>query len=485
MINIDNLKENKILQFFEVLSHIKKIQLLRHISEFQLLEISKKLTKQTYLPNDEIIKEGTKGDNIYFLYRGKIQIFKDKKFIREYQDYACFGEIGVLKNINHTASVIAVTKASVYLLTKEDFFRFIDGSMLKYLSKKLALMDTFNLDLNKLYFSKELGKGKFGSVSLVYDNQHKNVYAIKAVSKEEAEKKKILTRYFQKEREILLTLDHPFIVKLIKTFQNKKNVFYLMEYINGFELNKYLSSRKDKSLKNRKETQFYAGSLLVVINYLNSKNLIHRDIKPDNIMINENGYITVIDFNTCSEIKDLTSTLVGARHYIAPEILLGKGYGMSVDYWSIGVVAYKIYYGTIPFGKGMSDPVDIYRDILWGTPTFPEEDEASEFIGNLLKKNVWERTCNLELIKKEKFFSDFSWNDLIDLKIIPTFIPPTKAINIEECYKKGNEVKYVDYLEQQQKKNEEKQEKKKSDVDHDEIDKEEIEKYNPDWAKDF
>jgi cGMP-dependent protein kinase len=184
------------------------------------------------------------------------------------------------------------------------------------------------------------------------------------VEKKTAEKQRILIKYFQTERKILLALDHPFIVKLVKTYKNENYVFFLMELINGIVLSKYLESRQPDTDYYFYQAQFYIASLLVVVDYLNNKSIIHRDIKPDNIMIDNKGYLKVIDFGTAMEITDFTSTITGTPHYIAPEILLGKGYNFSVDYWSVGVTAYEICFNCFPFGNKARDPMEVYKEVL-------------------------------------------------------------------------------------------------------------------------
>jgi cGMP-dependent protein kinase len=253
-----------------------------------------------------------------------------------------------------------------------------------------------------------------------------------------------------------------------------------MEFINGCELSTYLSQRKSMHLYNKEETQFYIASLLLIITYLNSKNIIHRDIKPDNIMINASGYITLIDFNTCREIKDLSSTLAGTPHYMAPEILIGKGYGLSVDYWSIGVLCFYLYFGYLPFGNGMNDPIEIYKDIIRGKISYPVKDEVSEFISGLVKKNVWERMCSFELLKRTRLFEVFNWNELIDLKVKPLFIPKQR-INVEEVVRKGNCClqKYSEFLNKEGKvKDMEGEESESGDEDSMEV-------YDVEWDRDF
>ena len=152
--------------------------------------------------------------------------------------------------------------------------------MKKYLLKKFALQDT-SITLKDLHYIKFLGKGKFGSVSLVHN--HKNIYAIKAISRKSVDKQKILAKYFVNERRIMLTLDHPFICKMVKSMKNSSFCFLLMEFVNGKNLDEYLSTRVIK--KSIYETQFYIGSMLLMLEYLQKKLIAHRDIKPSNIMM--------------------------------------------------------------------------------------------------------------------------------------------------------------------------------------------------------
>ena len=436
-----------LLDFYERISHLKQIQIFKNISDSKLLQIGKLMIKKKYNKGDVIIQENTEGKYIFFLYKGKVHILNNRgKKIREYQDCVCFGEISLLTNKPHTATVVATDAAYTSLLAKQDFDIILDNNMLTYLTNKINLMDNSLLVLGDLYYVAKLGEGKFGHVSLVHDC--KNVYAIKAVNKILAQKKKMLTKYFIKERNILLSIDYPFIIKLVKTFQNPDYVFYLMEYVRGYEMSTLLNKRNEKDLRNRVHTQFYIASVLLIVNYLHSKKIAHRDIKAENIMIDENGYVKLIDFNTCVEIKDLTATIAGTPHYMAPELLLGKGYNFSVDYWSIGILAYKIYYGYFPFGNNMSDPMDIYQDILKKELAIPynSNETFTNFIKKILNKHPRERLCNFEQIKAHSFFFEFNWDELVDMKMTPPF-EPTVKFDIEECLNNKKQ-KYVDMIKQ-------------------------------------
>ena len=148
----------------------------------------------------------------------------------------------------------------------------------------------------------------------------------------------------------------------MKSLKNETYCFFLLEFINGKNLDDYLTERK--YLRNNFETKFYIASLLIIIDYLHKKNIAHRDLKPSNIMIDKIGYIKLIDFGTSKIINDFTQTIIGTPHYIAPEILIGKGYSLTSDYWSIGICMYEIFYGSYPFGNNATDILEVYKDIL-------------------------------------------------------------------------------------------------------------------------
>jgi len=274
------------IKLLGLVSYIKKIKLFQNISITKLVCIGNVMDETNYLKGQVIFEDNSDGDKIYLIYSGRVKIMKDDKLVREIEEGNCFGEISLLLNEKHSATVIAASDyVVIYTLTKEFFLKFFDTKMIEILINKISLQDRFNTSLDDLYLIKKIGQGKFGSVSLVHNT--KNVYAIKAVNLQMVEKNKYLIKYFQKERNILLSIDYHFIVKLIKTLKNHEYIFYLMEYVKGVTLAKHLSVRHKHKLKNRRETEFFIASLLLIVDYLNKRNIAHRDLKPDNIMVNE------------------------------------------------------------------------------------------------------------------------------------------------------------------------------------------------------
>ena len=439
---------SKATKFFYNLLHLKKIQIFRNTSDTRLIEICKMMNKEKFDSGQVIFNDGDEGDKLYLIKKGKIEVFKDNRLIREIGEGNCFGELAILVNTPRTATIKAKTKVTLYSLTKENFKSIVDKNLLSYLIQKMSLQDSFVTTLNDLYYCKCLGKGKFGNVSLVHNGKY--FYAIKAVSLKVTEKRKNLIKHFIQEKNVLQTLDHPFIMKLVRTFKNKENIFYLTEFINGKVLDK-LIEKKRNSFRNYYETQFYISFLFIILDYLNAQKICHRDLKPDNLMIDEKGYLKLIDFGTSIQLtNNFSNTITGTPHYIAPEVLLGKGYSFSCDYWSVGIITYELYYGVYPFGQNASEPMEVYKEVMKKDLTFPDNgnEVVNDFIKSLLHKKVYHRLCSLKKAKESKFFDNFPWDDLVDFKLKPPH--KVKGVELEEI--SNYTLKYVDYLQKEKNK---------------------------------
>jgi cGMP-dependent protein kinase len=473
IMKIDLIKDKeKPLNILRAINKLKKIYLFRNLSDETLESIALGMKKQKFKPNEYIIEENTEGDLFYLIIKGRVRITVKGNYVRDLDSGDCLGENVLLTdNQLRTASAMALEKVLCYVLSKSEFQVILnDNNTKEYLMKKLALQDT-EISLDSLNYIKFLGKGKFGTVSLVHN--HKNIYAIKAISRKSVEREKILARYFVNERKIMLSLDHPFIVKIVKSMKNQHFCFLLIEYINGTNLDQYLTKRENK--QNVYETQFYIGSILLMLDYLQKKFIAHRDIKPSNIMIDHNGYLKMIDFGTAKILTDYTSTIIGTPHYIAPEILQGRGYSLSCDFWSLGVCMYEIFYGKYPFGNYANEVIEIYKEILKNNFMFPVENSKVEnvnyFIKGLLNKKVNERTCNVSSLKKKPFFEGFEFDKLNDFKLKAPYKPNKQ--NFEKYLNENNP--YENYVK------EDCTAIKKKGKDNEEIPSD----YDPNWADEF
>ena len=205
-----------------------------------------------------------------------------------------------------------------------------------------------------------------------------------------------------------------------------------MEFINGKNLDDYLTRIRKMNLN---ETRFYIGSILIMVEYLQKKLIAHRDIKPANIIIDSNGYLKMIDFGTAKILHNYTNTVIGTPHYISPEILDNGGYSLSCDFWSVGVCMFEMFYGVYPFGHYANEVLQIYKEVLRKEPHFPSNEpkysHVNNFIKDLLTKKVNQRICNVSVLKKKPFFEGFDFDQLIDFKLKPPYLPNVKDVQIE------------------------------------------------------
>merc|ERR1719346_486657 len=159
---------------------------------------------------------------------------------------------------------------------------------------------------------------------------------------------------------------------LVKTFETAKSVYILTELITGGELHGAI--RQIPTVLSRAQAQFYTGSLVIVLEELADRNIVYRDLKPENVMLDQQGYLKLIDFGIAKKLeegKSRTFTMIGTPHYMAPEVMRGHGYGTPVDLWSLGVMQYEFVCGYLPFADELDDPTDVCTAILEETLTFP------------------------------------------------------------------------------------------------------------------
>ena len=424
------LYKNNNLDIFETVRNLKRVKLLNNMHEIEMLEIAKVIKNEVYKDNTVISKEGELANKFYIVKKGKIKLYQKQKFIRELDAGGFFGEIPGISGVVKLFTAISVGETECYVINKKNFSVLEESSILEYI-KNYGFLDDLNIELSDLFIVKSLGKGKFGQVYLVHNQKH--FYAIKSALLSEILKTEKL-QYYLKEKEIMKMLDFPFILRLVKTLKTDYHIFFLEEHIEGISLRDYLSNRKKENNKNIHETEFYGAILLLVLNYIHKKRIIHRDIKPDNCMIDQKGYLKVIDFGISKYLndQDITNTVCGTPHYMAPEIISGKGYSFSADYWSFGITLFEIFYDYLPFGQGARDILDIYQQILRKKlilPYDPKFNEFNSFLKLILAKNIVHRVCNYHLLKSHPFFHNFQFEHLLNHSIKPPFIPEVENFN--------------------------------------------------------
>ena len=307
-------------------------------------------------------------------------------------------------------------------------------------SKEIPEEKVAIVKLEEYDFFQKLSKVNYGIVKLCRNIESGQYYSMKILKKIDILESKIVEHLYN-EYKILLKIYHPFIVQLkgINT-QDPKALYFLFEFVQGGELLNLL----ERNLKFPEEqAKFYAASLITVIDYLHKKNIIFRNLTPDNILINSNGYIKLINFNNAKILKnDYTYTLCGTPEYSSPEMLNRKGHNKSHDLWSLGIIIFHMLIGHTPFED--IDPIKIQQKILKGKPNFPKTINISKDAKNLIKHllNVDPKKrlgCGkngiYELISSP-FFKGFDWKNLLFQNLIPPYKPLIKGNNDISNYRK-------------------------------------------------
>jgi len=341
--------------------------------------------------------------------------------------------------------------------------------------KKFAQKRRKRLKVDDFEKIKVIGRGAFGEVRVCRKKDTNEIYAMKVMKKSEMVKKNQVA-HIRAERDVLALADNPWVVKLHFSFQDELNLYLVMEFLQGGDL---MTVLMDKDILSEEATRFYVAEIALAIMSVHKLNYVHRDLKPDNILLDKTGHIKLSDFGLCKAFeepqsvpyleqykkvaadpkdkdiktgqdKDMKSqrnkwktrgrqlaySTVGTPDYIAPEVFAQTGYGQECDWWSLGVIMYECLVGYPPFYA--EDPMSTCRKIVnWKkTLIFPPEANLSEPAKDLINKLICDSSSriNFDQMRKHKFFETVDWDNLPRSKppIVPEVGGPTDTRHFDE-----------------------------------------------------
>uniref|UniRef100_A0A674HXX6 non-specific serine/threonine protein kinase n=1 Tax=Terrapene triunguis TaxID=2587831 RepID=A0A674HXX6_9SAUR len=292
---------------------------------------------------------------------------------------------------------------------------------------------------------KLISNGAYGAVYLVRHKTTRQRFAMKKINKQNLILRNQIQQAFV-ERDILTFAENPFVVSMFCSFETKRHLCMVMEYVEGGDCATLL---KNIGALPVDMARMYFAETVLALEYLHNYGIVHRDLKPDNLLITSMGHIKLTDFGLSKiGLMSLTTNLYeghiekdarefldkqvcGTPEYIAPEVILRQGYGKPVDWWAMGVILYEFLVGSVPFFG--DTPEELFGQVISDEIAWPEGDEAlppdaQDLTSKLLCQNPLERlgTGNGAFeVKQHRFFKDLDWNGLLRQKA--EFIPQLES----------------------------------------------------------
>ncbi|XP_075697786.1 cGMP-dependent protein kinase 2-like [Rhinoderma darwinii] len=463
-------------QHQEYFSFLRSVSILKDLPEEKLSKIIDCLEVDFYDKGDYIIREGEEGNTFFIIAKGKVRVTQAVEGSQEPQEIKTlavgdyFGEKALISEDVRSANIIAEEDDTQCLVIDRDTFNQMVGTyqeLQTYLREyvcQLAISDhdrrnarrkslhhsvsRDNSEVNQLRelvsrFSSTspfryldvittLGTGGFGRVELVKLKDEDMTFALKCIKK-----KHIVDTHQQEhvywEKNILQQINCSFIIRLYRTFRDAKYVYMLLEVCLGGEL---WSILRDTGSFEEGTARFCIGCVLEAFDYLHNRGIVYRDLKPENLLLDSEGYIKMVDFGFAKKIGPgkKTWTFCGTPEYVAPEIIMNRGHDFGADYWSLGILIYELLTGSPPFSG--TDPIKIYNMVLKGIEKvdFPHRigRRSEDLIRRLCRINPAERLGNrkngISDIRKQKWFQGFNWEGLRNRKLLSPLKREIKGI---------------------------------------------------------
>jgi CRP-like cAMP-binding protein/tRNA A-37 threonylcarbamoyl transferase component Bud32 len=400
-----------------------------HFQPYEMARLTDLVQEFTFQKGEILAEEGKPAaqQNLYLIRTGRMMVANDNGVISSLVEGDYFGDKS-LKDPEGALSkqtISAQADTTCGVLSKTAIERVIGD--INRLGKALPpVVTTLNRDIRfkDLVKFRILGVGTFGKVWLVSHKRFGTPYALKMLNKRE------IIGHHQvegviREKNIMSSIDHPFVVNLVSTFQDERSLYMLIELVQGGELFSVIHTETRDGIPNA-NSRFYAACILESLSHLHHRSICYRDLKPENILIDGKGYCVLVDLGFAKIVVDKTYTLCGTPEYLAPEIILSKGHDKGVDYWAFGVLIYEMLVGRSPFYSYGTDQVSLFKRIVQVKYSFPPGGTVNEQAQDLIQRLIVRRQANRFgcLARGDMDIRDHSWFNVIDVdKLLNKKVP--------------------------------------------------------------
>ena len=400
-----------------------------------------------YTTGDVIMQQGEKSKFIYLLVAGEVTLSKKVHGRDAVVCRACAGDVlGERELLTSTPSNSTAT-----VTAEHTFCLLVDAHEVHTLAPSykaraeartgwpLSQQDHPFESLSQFQVKARVGVGAFAQVALVRHAGTASVYALKRMNRAHLESEKVMGQLMH-ERFILGDFHHPCIAKLAATFKTRISLYMLLEPCMGGEL---FSRMRTLRRLDEDAARFYSACVVSAFEYLQSRHVLYRDLKPENVMIHADGYIRVVDFGFAKRVFTRTYTVCGTPEYLAPELLMMKGHGFGVDWWALGVLLYEMVVGVAPFcfhpetKKPDADlpPPDLYKNILNPKYELPFPSRLSPAICELIEQLLaWDPLTRLGCltdgaagVRRAAYYKEINFEKLYRHELPPPYMPPLKS----------------------------------------------------------
>lgn len=465
---------------------LQSVPLLSRLPENKLVRLASVMRVQAFADKQYIIRQGEEGSRFYIINEGEVRCTNsstpggpETEMIRlSPQEF--FGERALITNDVRKANVIACGPVECLVLERSNFLALLNdvqddmkdeitrretaGPIV--VEEKVAGPST-SFQFDELRSMRTIGTGTFGRVKVVQHVASGKVFALKCMNKTEIVASH-QERNIMAEKNLLFECSRsPFVLGLMQTFNHPNQIFMLMEFIQGGELWSYVYEKQDCVPRNPSSgfemsaVKFYSANVILAFKHLHDRGIAYRDLKPENLLIDEIGYIKVIDFGFAKKFpflkngqkQEKTYTLCGTPEYLAPEIVMSKGYDKSVDYWALGCLMYELFLARTPFQADYT--TKIFQNIVAAEKnlSFPPkmDPQLVDIVRKLLTVNPAFRLGNLsggtDDILKDPFFSTMDWEAMRNRRTRSPYVPPIKdpldSSNFDEYDEDDNIPPYI------------------------------------------